>query len=374
MGTLQNKMAPVAGKAFPPLKNDLILRAARGEVTERTPVWVMRQAGRYLPEFREFRLNHEFFEICRTPELACEITLQPIRRFNLDASIIFCDILVVPQALGMEVLMVPGKGPSFPSPLVVPEDLEKLNKNCDVHKELGYVYEAITLTRHNLEGKVPLIGFSGAPWTLMSYMIEGGGSTTQSKAKRWLYAYPEDSHKLLQMLTDVIVEYLVGQVQAGAQTLQLFESHAGILGYKNFIKFSLPYIRQISTKVKQRLTEQGFTPVPMTIFAKDGHFAIEELSQSNYEVVGLDWTVKPQHGRRLAGTEVTLQGNLDPCALYAPKDEIKKMVKEMVEKFGPQKYIANLGHGIYPDMDPDHLATFIDAVHTYSEEVNESQR
>ncbi|XP_064606243.1 uroporphyrinogen decarboxylase-like isoform X2 [Liolophura sinensis] len=331
----------------------------------------MRQAGRYLPEYMQISSKNGFFSICRSPELACEVTLQPIRRFNLDAAIIFSDILVIPQALGMQVDMIPG--PSFPEPLCTPADLEKLNKNVDVNKELGYVFQAITKTRHALEGKVPLIGFSGAPWTLMSYMIEGGSTTTHSKAKRWLYTEPEASHQLLQLLADVIVDYLLGQIKAGAQLLQLFESHAGALGPGLFSKFALPYIRQISYKLKERCSESGVTPVPFIIFAKDGHFALEELSGSGYEVVGLDWTIRPTNARNKVGASISLQGNLDPCALYAPPEEIKRHVKEMLQKFGTQKYIANLGHGIYRDMNPDHLEVFVNAVHTYSEEMNATQ-
>ena len=359
-------------KSFPPLKNDLFLRAARGEKTERVPVWVMRQAGRYLPEFQEVRKEHEFFKVCQTPELACEVTLQPIRRFDLDASIIFSDILVVPQAVGMKVEMVPGKGPSFPTPLVSPEDIDKLEKNVDVKQKLGYVFDAITLTRHKLEGKVPLIGFSGAPWTLMTYMIEGGSSSTHSKSKKWLYVYPEASHKLLQLLTDVIVEYLVGQVKAGAQALQMFESHAGILGPHLFAKFGLPYLKQICSAVKRKLSNEGVDVVPMTVFAKDAHFALEDLGASGYDVVGLDWTIKPEVGRKLVTNSVSVQGNMDPCALYASKEEIGVIVKEMISKFGTQRYIANLGHGIYPDMDPEHLRAFVDAIHQHSEDLNKN--
>uniref|UniRef100_A0A8C3PQM6 Uroporphyrinogen decarboxylase n=1 Tax=Calidris pygmaea TaxID=425635 RepID=A0A8C3PQM6_9CHAR len=250
-------------KGFPKLKNDTFLRAARGEETEHTPVWCMRQAGRYLPEFRETRAAQDFFATCRSPKLCCELTLQPLRRFPLDAAIIFSDILVVPQALGMEVVMVPGKGPTFTEPLKEVEDLLKLRQKVDVTAELGYVFQAITLTRHSLEGRVPLIGFSGAPWTLMSYMIEGGGSTTMSKAKSWLYRHPEASHRLLRLLADVVIDYLVGQVAAGAQALQLFESHAGHLGPEQFQEFALPYIRDIARAVKSKLKEEALPLVPM---------------------------------------------------------------------------------------------------------------
>lgn len=353
-------------KDFPKLKNDTFLRAACGQKVDYVPVWCMRQAGRYLPEFRESRAGKDFFETCRSPEACCELTLQPLRRFPFDAAIIFSDILVVPQALGMEVQMLAGKGPTFPEPLKEPDDLQRLRSKVDVETELGYVFKAITLTRHKLEGKVPLIGFSGAPWTLMSYMIEGGGSTTHSKAKRWLYRHPEASHTLLKRLTDVIVEYLLGQVKAGAQALQIFESHAGILGPVEFQKFSLPYLKDIARRVKDKLKESDLDNVPMIVFAKDGHYALEELSQSNYEVVGLDWTIDPRLARKKTEGKVSLQGNMDPCALYSTKDGISEIVKTMVEAFGTQRYIANLGHGLYPDMDPESVGAFVEAVHSHS--------
>ncbi|XP_071492479.1 uroporphyrinogen decarboxylase-like [Diadema antillarum] len=363
---------PVDGKEFPPLKNDLILRAARGEKTERVPVWLMRQAGRYLPEFREMRAEHQFFTVCQTPALACEVTLQPIRRFELDAAIIFSDILVIPQALGLTVEMIPGKGPSFPEPLVSPDDLSRLNTSVDVGQALGYVFEAITLTRKELQGKVPLIGFSGAPWTLMAYCIEGGGSNTYSKAKKWLYTQPAASHTLLQTLTRTIVDYLVGQVEAGAQLLQVFDSHAGSLGYDMFCKFCLPYLQQIAREVKEKLRAKSVEPVPMIVFAKGANYAVAELAQSGYDVMSLDWDIQPQVARSLAGQDVTLQGNLDPCALYSSKEEIREYVAQMLTRFGTQRYIANLGHGIYPDFNPEHVGTFIDAVHQHSERMNKA--
>nr|XP_020638982.1 uroporphyrinogen decarboxylase [Pogona vitticeps] len=363
---------PASPTGFPELKNDTFLRAARGEKTEYTPVWCMRQAGRYLPEFRETRAAQDFFATCRSPETCCELTLQPLRRFPFDAAIIFSDILVVPQALGMEVVMVPGKGPTFPDPLKEVEDLLKLRQKVDVATELGYVFQAITLTRHKLEGKVPLIGFSGAPWTLMSYMIEGGGSNTMAKAKAWLYRHPEASHRLLTLLTDVIVDYLVGQVAAGAQALQLFESHAGHLGPELFADFSLPFIQSIAKRVKSKLQEDALPVVPMIIFAKDAHYALEDLAQSGYEVVGLDWTIRPEDARQRTGKGITLQGNLDPCALYAPKEKIGDLVKKMLEGFGSQCYIANLGHGLYPDMNPEHVGAFVDAVHKHSRHLSKS--
>ncbi|PSN32074.1 Uroporphyrinogen decarboxylase [Blattella germanica] len=348
---------------FPALKNDRLLRAARGEPVDKVPVWIMRQAGRYLPEFREVRSKYDFFTICQTPKLAVEVSLQPIRRFDLDACIIFSDILVIPQALGMTVEMKAGVGPVLPEPLVTPNDIKKLDITAKIPEKLGYVAEAITLARHELDGKVPLIGFSGAPWTLMGYMIEGGGSKTLSKAKAWLYQYPDDSKKLLQILTDAIVDYLVMQACAGAQLLQVFESSAEYLGPELFSSYALPTLKEIVNKVKARVEEKGFGNIPMTVFAKGAHYAVKDLGESGYDVVGLDWTIRPEDARRDVGSDITLQGNLDPCALYAPESEIRQLATDMVKKFGKNRYIANLGHGIYPDMKPENVAVLIDAIH-----------
>jgi uroporphyrinogen decarboxylase len=351
--------------SFPSLKNDRLLRAAKGLPVDKVPVWIMRQAGRYLPEFREFRTQHDFFTICQTPEFACEVTLQPIRRYpHLDASIIFSDILVIPQALGMVVEMKPSVGPVLPEPLVTPDDLNRLNSSVNVKESLGYVMEAITLTRQKLEGRVPLIGFSGAPWTLMGYMIEGGGSKTMSKSKAWLYRHPEASKKLLSLLTSVVTDYLVEQVAAGAQMLQVFESNAEYLGPETFKEFALPCIKDINKDVKQKLKDRNIEAVPMTIFAKGAHYALPELGKSGYEVVGIDWTVDPKLARELVGPDVTLQGNFDPCALYGRVEDITERARNMVLKFGKDRYIANLGHGIYPDVDPEHAKAFMEAVHS----------
>lgn len=349
---------------FPPLKNDRFIKAARGQEVDKIPVWIMRQAGRYLPEFREVRSKHDFFTICQTPELASEVTLQPIRRFPLDAAIIFSDILVIPQALGMTVEMRSGVGPVLPSPLHTPDDLRNLDYPVNVKEKLKYVADAISLTRHKLNGEVPLIGFSGAPWTLMAYMIEGGGSKTLSKAKAWLYKFPSKSKYLLEILTNVIVDYLVLQVEGGAQLLQVFESSAEYLDRQLFVEFCIPCLKDICYKVKSVLKSKGHD-VPMTIFAKGAHFALAEISNCGYDVMGIDWTVDPVEARKVVGSEITLQGNLDPCALYASENSLISITQEMVQKFGTQKYIANLGHGIYPDMDPANVKVFIDAVHSF---------
>ncbi|KAI8868014.1 uroporphyrinogen decarboxylase-like protein [Ramicandelaber brevisporus] len=358
---------------FPALKNDLILRAARGETTERAPVWVMRQAGRYLPEFRAVRAESDFFNVCRTPEKATEVTVQPIRRYSglLDAAIIFSDILVLPQALGLVVEMVPGKGPHFPSPLADPAvDLQRLNWTPDIDQELKYVYDAITMTRLALNGEVPLIGFCGAPWTLLAYMIEGGGSKTHSKSKTWLLRHPQESHRILRLLSDSAVTFLVGQVRAGAQLLQVFESNAGELNKEMFEEFSLPYLRDIAKQTKARLAAEGLPTVPITVFARNAQHAYPELSRTEYDVVSVDWLTEPSLAANGLETPKVLQGNLDPITLFAPHDVLRTKTREMVRKFYDQikagkikSYIANMGHGMMPDHDPEALRVFLETVH-----------
>ncbi|XP_058118188.1 uroporphyrinogen decarboxylase isoform X1 [Anopheles ziemanni] len=347
---------------FPALKNDNLLRAARGEAVDRVPVWVMRQAGRYLPEFQEVRAKHDFFTVCRTPELACEVTMQPLRRFDLDASIIFSDILVIPQALGITVEMKPGVGPVLPEPLVGPADLERLNQTGSIER-LKYVGEAITMMRHMLDGKVPLFGFTGAPWTLMGYMIEGGGSKTMSKAKAWLADHPEASQKLLDILTDQVVDYLVMQVKAGAQMLQVFESSADHLSKEQFLSVSLPCLKRIRDDLLRKLAEQKVPAVPMVLFAKGAMHSLAEQAQTGYEVLGLDWTIDPEEARKQVGPNVTLQGNLDPQDMYKTPEELRELVLTMVRKFGKHRYIANLGHGITPQTPIESMTVLVQAVH-----------
>ncbi|WFC99701.1 uroporphyrinogen decarboxylase [Malassezia yamatoensis] len=388
-----------SGNGSDGLKNDLMIRAARGEKTERTPVWIMRQAGRYLPEFRELRAEHEFFECCRTPELASEITIQPIRRFEglLDGAVIFSDILVVPQAMGLEVEMVPGKGPSFPQPLNSPADLSRLKK-VDIAKDLGYVLDAIKLTREKLNGRVPVIGFCGAPWTLMAYMIEGGGSKTWEKAKKWLFDYPNESKVLLERIASVCAQFLVAQIHAGAQLLQVFDSWAGELSPQDFRTFALPYLRSIALEVKDSLACCSTTVPPMIVFAKGalGH-SMHEVTRSGYDVVALDYTIEPITARKAVQAAlqssskfscsaahreiahpIALQGNLDPAVLYAEPKVIEQRVEEMLRGkngFGDQgAYICNLGHGITPGVDPEKVAVFLRAVRRISREIQaESQ-
>ncbi|BCR95626.1 uroporphyrinogen decarboxylase HEM12 [Aspergillus luchuensis] len=355
---------------FEPLKNDLLLRAARGEKVQRPPIWVMRQAGRYLPEYHEAKAGRDFFECCRDPEVASTLTLQPIDRYAglIDAAIIFSDILVIPQAMGMQVEMVDKKGPHFPEPLQSPDDgqYEKvMQKEVDVKSELDYVYKAITLTRHKLQGRVPLIGFCGAPWTLLCYMVEGGGTKLFVQSKKWIYKYPKESQALLQKIAEICVEYLALQVAAGAQLVQVFDSWAGELSPAAFKSFSLPYLRHISANLPKKLKEMGLEPVPMTVFAKGAWFGLEDLCESGYNVVGLDWLHDPAEARRIANGRVTIQGNADPGVLYGGREAITEAVETMVRGFekGKQGWIANLGHGVTPFVNPDDLKFFFEEIH-----------
>jgi uroporphyrinogen decarboxylase len=277
----------------------------------------------------------------------------------------------------MEVTMAPGEGPVFTKPLEKPADVKTvLNHDVDVKTELKYVYDAITLTRRQLDGKVPLLGFVGAPWTLMAYMIEGKGSKTQSQAKKWLYQHPIQSHELLELLTKVIVNHLVEQVKAGAQMVQVFDTSAGYLPQQMFDQFSKPYLLKIATQVKETLKSLDIEPVPMVVFAKDAHYSLEDLGKSRdfYDIVSLDWTMDPKKSRQRVGDGITLQGNLDPCALYSDADTIDYLVENMVTEFGTRSYIANLGHGIYPDVKPEAMNTFVNAVHKHSRALNRNAK
>ncbi|MGB3184221.1 MAG: uroporphyrinogen decarboxylase [Cyclobacteriaceae bacterium] len=339
------------------LKNDLLLRAAKGEKTERTPVWLMRQAGRILPEYRAVRNSLSgFIELVQTPELAAEVTIQPVDLLGVDAAIIFSDILVIPEAMGLPYEMVEKKGPYFPDTIRSEEDMKGI-RVADVESELGYVLEAIRITKKNLDGRVPLIGFAGAPWTIFSYMTEGSGSKTFSAARGMLYRNPELAHSLLDKITDSTIAYLKAQIAAGADIVQVFDSWAGILSPEQYEVFSLPYINKIC---------KAITEVPVTVFAKGAYFARKALGQLDCRTVGLDWNMDVQESRQLIGTEKTLQGNLDPCALYGTYDQVKQATKNMLDRFGPERHIANLGHGVYPDTDPDKVRCFIDTVKEYS--------
>lgn len=334
-------------------------------------MWVMRQAGRYLPEYHVAKGDHDFFECCRSPEIASTLTLQPIERYAglVDAAIIFSDILVIPQALGMTVEMMDKKGPHFPNPLKSPDDgqyAEVLRKRVDVASELDYVYKAITMTRHKLKGRVPLFGFCGAPWTLLCYMVEGGGSKLFVQTKTWIYKYPQASKDLLQKIAEICVEYLALQVQAGAQLVQVFDSWASELSPASFKEFSQPYLAYISKNLPQRLKELNLDPVPMVVFAKGAWYALDSLCDLGYQVIGLDWLQDPAEAVRIRGDRpVVFQGNADPGILYGSKKAITTAVEDMVKGFGggKQGWIANLGHGITPFVNPDDLKFYFEEIH-----------
>lgn len=340
------------------LKNDLILRAARGEKVERTPVWLMRQAGRILPEYRAVRAKMGGFkELVETPEFACEVTIQPVDILGVDAAIIFSDILVVPEAMGLPYKMVEAKGPWFERTVVTQADIDALKVAGP--DELHYVMKAIALTKKELNGRVPLIGFAGAPWTIFAYMIEGSGSKTFSKAKKFLYTQPQLAHQLLQKITDTTINYLKGQIVAGADMLQLFDSWAGVLSPDQYTEFSLKYISQICDSINHQ--PSAINP-PITVFAKDAFFARKQMGQLSCNVIGLDWTMDIAESKALIGDKMTLQGNMDPCLLYADVATIKKETEKMLQAFGPQRHIANLGHGLYPDIEVDKVKCFVDTV------------
>jgi len=341
---------------MPELKNDLLLKALRGQPVDRPPVWMMRQAGRYLPDYMKLKEKYSFFERCQIPELATEITVQPVEQVGVDAAIIFSDILVVPQALGMEVQMVEGKGPLLPDPIKEYKDIDKLHLP-DVNEKLGYVFDALKLTKQTLDGRVPLIGFAGAPWTLLCYMVQGKGSKTFDEAKAFCFTRPEAAHRLLQMITDTTIAYLKGQAKAGADVVQVFDSWGGLLSPADFETFSLQYIRQIVKALKDDCLT--------IVFAKGAWFALESMRETGTNGLGIDWCITARMARQLAGNNVTLQGNFDPSKLYAPVPEIRKAVRRMIDEFGTQRYIANLGHGILPDIPVDHARAFVDAVKEY---------
>lgn len=338
------------------LQNDLLLRAARGEEVERTPVWLMRQAGRILSEYRAVRASVSGFkELVETPELAAEVTIQPVDILGVDAAIIFSDILVVPEAMGLPYRMIEKKGPWFDNTIQTEADLDKISIP-DPEQELGYVMAAIRATKKELQGRVPLIGFAGAPWTIFSYMVEGQGTKTFAKARRMLYEQPEMSHRLLEKITATTIAYLKAQIAAGADIVQLFDSWAGILPKEQYLTFGLPYVQRICEEVSE---------VPVTVFAKGAWFVLEELGRLPCRTIGLDWHMDPATSRGIVGPDKTLQGNLDPCMLYSNDEAVVHATTNMLRRFGSRRHIANLGHGVYPDVDPLKVKLFVDTVKGY---------
>jgi uroporphyrinogen decarboxylase len=345
------------------LKNDRLLRALRREPVDVTPVWIMRQAGRYLPEYRVLRARAgDFRTLCMTPELACEATLQPVDRFPLDAAILFSDILTVPDAMGLGLYFVEGEGPAFRRPVRSAADVAELGVP-DPEQDLRYVTDAIRLIRRELDGRVPLIGFAGSPWTLATYMVEGGSSRAFAQIKRMLYRAPETLHRLLALLARSVAEYLNAQIAAGAQAVMLFDTWGGVLSARDYRVFSLEYM----TEIVASLSRSNAQHVPVILFTKNGGQWLEALADSGADALGIDWTTDIGDARRRVGGRVALQGNLDPSALYGNAARIRAEAAYVLERYGAGNgHVFNLGHGISPDVDPDNVATLIDAVHELS--------
>jgi uroporphyrinogen decarboxylase len=337
------------------LENDLFLRACKRLPVERTPIWIMRQAGRYLPEYRAVRQKVEFLTLCKTPELAAEVTLQPVDLIGVDAAIIFSDILVIPEAMGMHLEMYEGRGPVFPQPVRNENDAKTL-KQIDPAVDLKYVLDAVSLTKKELNRRVPLIGFSGSPWTLMTYMVEGQGSKTFSKVKHLIYNNPKLAHNLLDKIAAAAAEYLCAKIEAGVDAVQIFDTWGGILSPDDFEEFSLTYMRKTISRVKPK-------NVPIIVFAKGVHFNLNRLAGCGADVLGLDWTMNIGAVRKKFGDKVALQGNLDPTILYADHKKIKFEAKKILESFGKGSgHVFNLGHGILPDIPPENLKALVNFV------------
>ena len=341
------------------LKNDLFLRACKRLPVERTPIWVMRQAGRYLPEYRAVRKNADFLTMCETPELAAQVTLQPVDLIGVDAAIIFSDILVVPQAMGMHLEMHEGRGPVFPEPVRTETGMQAL-RPVDPFADLKYVLDAISLVKRELRGRVPLIGFSGSPWTLLSYMVEGQGSKTFSEVKRLIYGNPGLAHQMLEKVSEAVADYLNAQIEAGVDALQLFDTWGGILTPGDYDAFSLYYMEKVLSRLKRNDT-------PIIVFSKGVHSSYDRLAGCGADVVGLDWSVNIGDVRKEIGGRVALQGNMDPTILYAEPKRIKAEAEKVLNSFGTGNgHIFNLGHGILPDVPPENLKTLVKYVQTES--------
>jgi uroporphyrinogen decarboxylase len=339
------------------LMNDLYLKAHRGEEIDRYPVWLMRQAGRILPEYRAVRAKLSGFkELVETPELAAEVTIQPVDLLGVDAAILFSDILVVPDAMGLTYEMIEQRGPFFPYTIRSREAMQLLDANPDVSDRLSYVFDAIKITKKELQQRVPLIGFAGAPWTIFCYMVEGKGSKTFSESRKLLYTDPVLAHELLSRITDFTIEYMSLQKNAGVDALQLFDSWAGILGRAQYEEFGLTYIRRIA---------EAFPDFPFTVFSKGAVASLPDIANINCTAIGLDWNMDMHQTRRLVGKSKTLQGNLDPCLLYSDAKTIELEVNKLLDSFESPRHIVNLGHGVYPDIDPEKVKVLINTVKEY---------
>ena len=351
------------------LRNDRFLRALRRQPVDRSPVWLMRQAGRYLPEYRETRRQAgSFLAMAKNPELACEVTLQPLRRFELDAAILFSDILTVPDAMGLGLYFAEGEGPKFERPVRSEADIARLAVP-DMEQKLGYVTDAVRVIRRELAGAVPLIGFSGSPWTLACYMVEGGGSASYGRIKGLALENPKALHALLGVVTDAVIAYLDAQRRAGAQALQVFDTWGGVLAPHLYREFSLPYLKRIAAELPRG---EGAEAAPLILFGKGNAPYLEELADSGAEAIGVDWTVSLGEARRRTGGKVALQGNLDPSTLYASPEAIRAEVIRALDDYAAANHgsrdghVFNLGHGMSPDMDPEHVRILVDTVHAHS--------
>lgn len=347
------------------LKNDRFLRALARQPVDRTPVWMMRQAGRYLPEYRKIRNQAgDFMSLCKNTDLACEVALQPIDRFNFDAAILFSDILTIPDAMGLGLYFVEGEGPKFHKPLRTETDINDLNI-VDTKRDLKYVTDAVSLIRRELNGRVPLIGFSGSPWTLATYMIEGQSSRDFPNTKMMLYKQPESLHQLLDKLALSVIDYLNAQISSGAQAVQIFDTWGGVLSHDAYAEFSLAYMEKI---VSGLVRHSEGRDVPVILFTKGGGQWLELLANTGCDGIGLDWTTDIGSARRRVGDRVALQGNMDPAVLRSDQSSIEYQVKSILQSYGTGVgHIFNLGHGITPDIDPNNVKAFVDAVHQYSQ-------
>ncbi|BBG60984.1 Uroporphyrinogen decarboxylase [Providencia rustigianii] len=351
------------------LKNDRYLRALLRQPVDVTPVWMMRQAGRYLPEYKATRAEAgDFIALCKNTELACEVTLQPLRRFPLDAAILFSDILTIPDAMGLGLYFETGEGPRFEKPIKNAADVKNI-PIPDPEMELGYVMDAVRAIRKALNGDVPLIGFSGSPWTLATYMVEGGSSKAFTKIKKMMYEDPTTLHLLLDKLADSVILYLNAQIRAGAQSLMIFDTWGGVLTKRDYLQFSLHYMHKI---VDGLIRENDGRRVPVTLFTKGGGQWLEEMAATGCDALGLDWTTEIADARRRVGDKVALQGNMDPSMLYAPPARIEEEVQHILKGFGQgEGHVFNLGHGIHQDVQPEHAGTFVDAVHRFSRQYHQ---
>ena len=342
---------------------DYINALLKKEVS-RTPIWVMRQAGRYLPEYRQTRKRAgDFLSLCKSSDLACEVTLQPLERFDLDAAILFSDILTIPDAMGLGLHFVENEGPKFSKPLTTLNDIDRLSKP-EVGIELAYVFDAVSVIKKNLKGRVPLIGFSGSPWTLATYMVESGSSKNFSKVKGLLFENPKHLHQLLNVLADTVIDYLNAQIEAGADSIMIFDTWGGLLNKESYENFSLRYMSKIVDGIHRKYDERT---IPVTLFTKGGSAWLEQIAATGCDGVGLDWTIEIGEAERRIGSKVALQGNLDPSVLYASPEIITSEAYKVLDQFkGQTGHVFNLGHGITPDVNPESMKVLVDAVHSYT--------